>query len=169
MYHLKPSLLVPAKILAPPSGTVIESFENTPFTGSGDVATWMENGTATWARTTSNVTQGTYSWRCQVPQFDSQNLSNSAYPLDLSAYTELSLDVYITSMVGANDFFIIALFDGSVFATALTPPGTTGSFTTTIVFADFPGFDPSNCLLLLGRDGSDFEAAEFYVDNLRAV
>jgi len=152
---------------SPPPFSISETFENAPL--SGDISwtdVWSDgsvNG-ATITRSTSNPTQGTYTWRVQGTADGTNYLGfETADIYDLSSLTSISVDFYVQEIPNVGNF-VISLYDGTDYyeedTTAL------GATTLTINIAAASGsVDVSNVTISFYAFGIANDA-DFYVDNL---
>lgn len=160
--------------------TLIEGFENTPFSGDGPITTWQafdsSGGTApTVVRTTSHVTQGTHTWEVSGSPEGGYAGIATAGDYDISAYvsgaTSILIDVYVQT-IGVLDYIEFEIFDDTFFSTAsvFSTQGQTGAFTLTIDITGIADF--SLISFFVGVVGGSFlpihSAYDFYVDNMRA-
>lgn len=141
-----------------PPPLVIETFENTPLTGSGTV-TWASSGSPTLARSSLNVTQGSFSWK--ITDDSGSILSSSA---NGTGYTNAKIDIttvgsFTTTSLGVYESNGTTLVSESYYfagpgTTTLTVPITAALDITQIRFK----------ITLV--DAVSFDC---YVDNLRLV
>lgn len=144
----------------------LERFESAPYTS--DLVWSLVLGQAV-TRTSSHVTQGTYTWRCQGLVADTLFQMTATLP-DLTGYNTVTLDVYVTT-VDTNNAVILDFNSGAYQIS--TTPGTTGAFTVT---ADISGIADKTAILLTiygaNYSGSVVDVLtgniDFYVDNLLA-
>jgi len=156
--------------------TLLEGFEDTPNTGL--YTNWtpfdVGGGPPTVTRTTSNVTQGTYSWRVQagVSNFFGYIIAD---PFDITPYipspTSFLLDVYVQT-IDASDVIIFSASDdgGATGESIESSPGATGAFTLTLPIGALDDF--TNIQFSIGAISPGPAplngTVDFYVDNLRA-
>lgn len=144
--------------------TLLEGFEATPLVSD---YTWLElTGTATVTRSTSNVTQGTYSWEISGPD---GGLLISGSPLgtatiDLSSYTTIEIDLYGTTTPADIYQFTVGAADFSGQIDTATTSGFTGSTTLTLDLTTAT-FDLSDVYISITIGSGP---ALFYIDNIRA-
>lgn len=155
--------------------TLLEGFEDTPTTGLYTNWTAVNFGTPpALSRTTSHVTQGTYSWNITASPANFICIVASD-PFDVSSYepsvAQFKLDVYIDT-IDSNDQVVFLVSDdgGTTSETQSTPLGSTGSFTLTVPIGAID--DLTNINFAIYGVGSGFTplngAVDFYVDNIRA-
>lgn len=164
----------------PPSGNLLDGFEaiasSDPWISSG--YSWYD-GTftaPTVTRTSSNVTQGSFSWRLQDTevfggaQLAAGNPFFGGAIIDLSSYTYLKIDSF-GATIPAGTRIVLTVVDGSFTGgSATTVNGFTGSTTLELDLTSL-GIDLSDILILIGveNDGVTPEGAfDVYFDNLRA-
>lgn len=152
--------------------TVLETFENTPFTGSAAIE-WLENdGGVTWSRSTLHVTQGSFTWECVIPgtlntQFIIGTGTGSS-GLDFSAYTGISLDIYVSSIDAGEHVELTVTdtgFTNTIIASSVN--GATGATTLTCDFSTNPMVDKTQVILTIAMPG--VAAATYYIDNLQGL
>ncbi len=174
----QPLLQSAAALASTPSGTpaVLEDFEATPNTGL--YTTWtpldLGGGAATVTRTTSHVTQGTYTWRIEAVIANGYGGTLSAV-FDVTPYdpapAEFKVDVYSVTLDAADVISIWISDDGfSTQDTASSTPGQTGAFTLTVTPVNVTDF--TNLEILIVATNADLVNVisgncDFYVDNLR--
>jgi hypothetical protein len=170
---------------APPAGpsVVLEAFENTPAAegvpGTGGPAwtdiVWLDAASTsgvTVTRTTSHVTEGTYSWRVQgatasFPLFNPSGFQDIT--ATASSASTIDIDVYVTS-INAADFVVLNVQDGTNTILVASSAGQTGAFTLSV---DVTGFDFSNLIyaVVVAGDATGSTplngACDVYFDNLR--
>lgn len=165
----------------PPTGDLLDGFNSISGTGpwTSDLE-WSDSAGSgfTVSRTTSNVTEGTHTWRIQhssVPAADNALATGSIFgatTVDLSGYTSLSIDVF-GAAIPAGSEMVLAVFDLSDFSSTSfgAGDGVAGSNTLTI---DLTILSPrTDCLIIFGVDNLGGEnsiesACDMYADNLRA-
>lgn len=154
---------------AAPSSTLLEGFENTPFTPGSAIGEWSETGSGSWTRSSSNKTEGSFAWRCQGSNEPALIGAAPAFaPLDFSGFSTLSLDVFVAT-IDPSEAVTLRVVD-SGFSEAIedsTASGATGADTLSVNFADNPLVDPSQVYVFITIAGSA-NTYDFYVDNLRA-
>ena len=167
--YLGPNQVYPTGV-TPPSSTLLESFENNPYTGSSIFTDWSENSTpdVDWVRSSSHVTQGSFSWRYNDTLGSATQLL-ATFPtgaVNLSSYISLSIDLFIAN-IDITDFLTFFVFDASFNpVSSSTSPGATGAATLTATFSDNPLFDKSAVYVAVANNGS-ITAKDYYIDNLR--
>lgn len=134
--------------------------------------------TPTVTRTTSNVTEGTYSWRTQDTSLTGSSVlgAGSAFGgsvINLAGYTTLEVDVYVTT-IGASSYALATVQDSAFIAVtgAISTMGVTGATTLTLDITDITtgGGDLSNVVIFIGVENSGgpiSSAYDIYFDNLR--
>lgn len=176
-------MLIPSAVihkLAPPApaGTLLEGFEQVPLTGL--YVTWdatnYGGGSPTVARTTSNVTQGTYSWRVNgaasviigALQF------NDGYDISslMTGKTQIKVDIFISTL-NVSDRVALQITDNNSgnFDNIESSPGASGAITLTLNLSTVTDF--TNCAIFIGAYGNGQTplngAFDIYIDNLRAT
>lgn len=165
---------------APPPSGVLEDFEGTPLVSD---YTWTKDLTlyagytsvVVVTRTTSHVTEGSNTWEF-VGVTDSvvrpyQGIITTT-TANISAYTTLSLDVYVDSIVSTNSVYLVIIDASSNYAEVRTTTGgATGPFTISIDLTAVSGsvdLTAAYIQIMGGINAGAGGAFDFYVDNLRA-
>lgn len=164
--------------------TLLEGFENTPAAeaslGTGGPAwtqvLWFDaaaTGGVTVARTTSNVTQGTYSWRAQGVSGSLPALTVGTFEditATVTSAATIDIDVYVAT-INASDYVILVVEDTVTQVTQASTAGQSGAF---ILSIDPTGLDFSSltwALVVAGAADLSLPlngACDVYIDNLRA-
>lgn len=143
--------------------TLLEGFETISGLGpwTGDLE-WDGSGAAV-TRTSSNVTQGSFTWRVIGTQsvFNVLALTNS---VDLTGKTDVMIDVYVVTNHGTG--IRMSINDGAEGEADSNFFTGTGAQTLTTSIAGFGS--PSTCFINVGFTNTDENGVEFYMDNLRA-
>lgn len=160
----------------PPSGTLLEGFENTPSTGGPawnpvSPIDYAGLSTPTVTRTSSHVTQGTFSWRIQgiIATLPGLGVDSTDVTGVLTTSSTIKLDVFVQT-INALDAIYFQISDGDTQPDATSIAGATGAFTLTVDTTGIVNYD--NLSFLLTAMGSGFApisgAVDYYVDNMRA-
>ncbi len=151
---------------------ILETFEATPIVGD---LTWNVNfpvggglsgaGT-TNTRTTSNVTQGTYSWRNQGTASGTDYPGLESDAVDLTGYTDIYLNFFVTTTPGS---VVFELYNAGYTNVRTASSGATGALTLThdLVLAAGAGLDLSAVYIAFYSSGTG--ASDYYVDYLRVI
>jgi len=146
----------------------LETFENNPL--SGDISwttVWSDGSThvGTVTRTTTSVTQGTYSWRVEgtvadafeYPGFESTN------SYDVSGATTLYLDIDAVALGDSGGSLVFSLYDGTYYWSYQT--GFLGAETLVLDLTSTVDIDLTNVVIQVYAfaDSGDID---FYVDKL---
>lgn len=157
--------------------TLLEGFEATPFTGL--YTNWstidIGGGVPTVSRTTSNVTQGTYTWRVNGITANAFGIIQSdAFDITpyIAAPTQFLIDVYVQTINASDTVAFQVSDDGGVTSEVIeSSPGQTGAFTLTLPIGALDDFTNIS-LLVVAWGGVGFNPLngnyDFYIDNLRA-
>lgn len=149
--------------------TLLEGFEGTPLNALNG-GTWVNFNLSSATRTTSNVTQGTYSWRLQGdsdPSGGGTGLTGTTVTFDLTSYTSILLDVFVATTTADTAFFIACEDIGGDYAEVQTADGVSGSFTVTLDISSMAVRNDSFFYIIMFGSGSG-GTCDFYIDNLRA-
>lgn len=155
--------------------TLLEGFEATPLTGL--YSTWsaidVGGGAPTVARTTSNVTQGTYSWRVNGITANGFGAIQSTF-FDITPYiaapTQFLIDVFVQT-IAVTDSISFQVTDGTNTEIVDSSPGQTGAFTLTLPIGTIS--DLTNISVgIIAWGGVGYVPLsgnyDYYIDNLRA-
>jgi hypothetical protein len=154
----------------PPSSLLIESFENIPFTGSlySPWDNFVTSGTTSVTRTSSHVTQGSFSWRMTASA--TSNPAENAIRItgvNLTGYVSLLVDCFVQTATG-SDYAEISLIVGDGVTDSFEVVTTTGTFVLTADLTVFSDKSNLSVLLFTGGDGSGSVSLDAYFDNLIA-
>lgn len=174
--------LTPEPDLSTSTLPLIDNFENDPFYSSSNI-NWLDAAVfATWSKSTSHATQGTYSWRAQDSgrPFDAKVGVigvNDAYNggIDLSSYSGVSLDVYVADVSGDSGTVYLKVTDysGNLSGQAELYLPDVGSYTLQLDFNEYPELATDNLVIQFGveaqSDTTYGASIDVYFDNLRAL
>lgn len=154
---------------------IIDDFEATPLVSDLTWEKYEVTSTMTVTRETSNVTEGTYSWRLQgtvdnthVIGLGSPDVSLATFTIDLSAYTHISMDIHVATMIDDVEYTLTVADSAANSAQATTGGSATGSYT---LLVDISSFTSKNeCYIFLAGQKATPSApsgtADVYIDNL---
>lgn len=156
---------------AAPSSALLEGFEATPYTGL--YTTWSNSGSSADAtRTSSHVTQGSFTWRGQGAagqfiQYGTDLVDITPY---IAAPTQIKVDVF-TATINASDIVALLASDSLGGTDIITSSsGQTGAFTLTLPFSTVTDF--TTLQVFVGGISDSFGTLngtmDVYFDNLRA-
>ena len=168
-YGARPLLFQPQN-----SDILIEGFEEDPSGGLpiAGLYTTLSNAGSSGSvdRTTSHVTQGTYSYRLQGAIAEVVYLDLEQFDLTpiIAVPTQVKIDVYVQTINVIDEVFFYASDSLGGFD-LLTSTGTTGAFTLTLPFATVNDFTTIAISVgVTGPLGAPLtSAADVYFDNLR--
>jgi len=152
---------------------LLDSFEETPLTSTLAWSQTWSDGSAnggTIDRTTTDVTQGTYSWSIAISDVSGDMYPGIESPLvDLTGYSEITLDINIDTLP-TGGYFTLSLYDpvaedyhtsmGSIY-------GVAGDTTLSVVLTGAT-IDLSSCHIQIYGYGASGPLLA-YIDNLRGV
>lgn len=172
-------MLIPSSVIAkvaapPPTSTLIDGFEGNPLTST---LPWTKNmvisfgglQVSTVTRTTSNVTQGVYTWRLQGTNGSSNAVGlEQANTINLTGFTTLSIDMFIVTTNALTKFNLQAYDSvGSNYEIIGSASGVTGAITLNLDLTVLPDLSAVNIAFFPLTGGADIPV-DYYVDNLRA-
>lgn len=155
---------------SPPSSILLEGFEEVPFTGL--YSDWSDQtGTSTTSRTTSHVTQSSFTWRCQATTGNTYQIATGVFDITpyIASPTQFQIDIFVQT-INPADIVALSVSDSVNDEFAQSSLGQSGAFTLTVPIGTLTDFTNIQ-FVISGLNGSFIPlvgAIDFYVDNLRA-